>query len=156
MSKILSLQVVKFPIWLFQNNKMGHRINKWLFQNNKMGHRINKWWPHFNKMGTSENTKWGAPTIWPRPSLVMMPLMMMMLVGRGCNVQDVFAQFFRCNQFCGEPRRCNTILKMSTKCFLHLLVLNKNWKSAKLPWDHNFVSSLSVMVQSVILPVLAF
>ena len=64
MSKILSLQVVKFPIWLFQNNKMGHRINKWLFQNNKMGHRINKWWPHFNKMGTPENTKWGAPTIW--------------------------------------------------------------------------------------------
>ena len=57
MSKILSLQVVKFPIWLFQNNKMGHRINKWLFQNNKTGQRINKWWPHFNKMGTPENTK---------------------------------------------------------------------------------------------------
>ena len=34
MSKILSPQDVKFPIWLFQNNKMGH----W----------INKWWPHFN------------------------------------------------------------------------------------------------------------
>ena len=68
MSKILSLQVVKFPIWLFQNNKMGHRINKWLFQNNKMGHRINKWWPHFNKMGTPENTKW--PTICqPQPTL---------------------------------------------------------------------------------------
>ena len=37
MSKILSPQIVKFPIWLFQNNKMGHRVNKW--------------WPHFHKMG---------------------------------------------------------------------------------------------------------
>ena len=69
MYKILSPQDVKFPIWLFQNNKMGHRINKWLFQNNKTGHRINKWWPHFNKMGTPENTKWGAPTICPVGSI---------------------------------------------------------------------------------------
>ena len=38
MSKILSPQEVKCPIWLFQNNKTGHRINKW--------------WPHFNKKGT--------------------------------------------------------------------------------------------------------
>ena len=69
MSTILSPQDVKFSIWLFQNNKTGHQINKWLFQNNKTGHRINKWWPHFNKMGTSENTKWGAPTICAWPSV---------------------------------------------------------------------------------------
>ena len=59
----MSSQCVKYPIWLIQNNKVGHRINKWWTHINKMGHRINKWWSHFNKMGQAESTKWGALTV---------------------------------------------------------------------------------------------